>query len=47
MVAIEDNLKKIFYKAQFNKTDHPQYIKSLTKLYERVSSPFWDIVYLS
>lgn len=37
MVAIKDNMKRIFHKVQFNKTDHPQCMKSLTKLHERVS----------
>lgn len=35
--VIEDSMKDIFHKVQFNKTDHPQYMKKLTKLYERVS----------
>jgi len=35
--AVKDNMKDIFHKVQFNKTDHPRYMKKLTKLYERVS----------
>lgn len=41
--AIRDNMKTIFHKVQFNKTDHPQYIKKLTKLYERTNlDTFWE-----
>ncbi|KYQ51533.1 Condensin complex subunit 3 [Trachymyrmex zeteki] len=40
--AIKDNMKDIFHKVQLNKTDHPQYIKKLTKLYERTDlDTFW------
>jgi hypothetical protein len=38
--AIEKSMKEIFHKAQFNKTDHPQYIKKLMKLYEKVNSSY-------
>lgn len=35
---IEKEMKNIFKSVQFNKTDHPQYLKKLTKLYEKVST---------
>jgi len=35
--AIEKSMKEIFHKTQFNKTDHPQYLKKLIKLYEKVN----------
>ncbi|XP_032674669.1 condensin complex subunit 3 isoform X2 [Odontomachus brunneus] len=40
--AVENNMKNIFCNAQFNKTDHPRYMKKLTKLYERTDlDTFW------
>ncbi|XP_011050713.1 PREDICTED: condensin complex subunit 3 isoform X2 [Acromyrmex echinatior] len=41
--AIRDNMKNIFHKVQLNKTDHMQYMKKLTKLYERTDlDTFWE-----
>ncbi|XP_071634253.1 condensin complex subunit 3 [Temnothorax longispinosus] len=41
--AIKDSMKNIFHKVQFNKTDHQQYMKRLTKLYEKVDlDTFWE-----
>lgn len=35
--TVEKHMQTIFKKVQYNKTDHPSWIKKLTKLYERVS----------
>lgn len=35
--AVETHMRTIFEKVQFNKTDHPNWIKKLTKLYNKVS----------
>ncbi|KYM96379.1 PREDICTED: condensin complex subunit 3-like [Cyphomyrmex costatus] len=41
--AIKENMKSIFYKVQFKKTNHPQYMKELTKLYEKTDLDiFWE-----
>lgn len=37
MASIKKEMKTIFCKVQYNKIDHPEYAKRLTKLYERVS----------
>ncbi|XP_029671804.1 condensin complex subunit 3 [Formica exsecta] len=40
--AIEKEMKNIFCKAQYNKIDHPQYMKKMKKLYERTDlNTFW------
>ncbi|EFN66582.1 Condensin complex subunit 3 [Camponotus floridanus] len=41
--SIKKEMKTIFCKVQYNKIDHPQYIKRLTKLYERIDfDTFWN-----
>ncbi|GAB1863840.1 Condensin complex subunit 3 [Camponotus japonicus] len=41
--SIKKEMKTIFCKVQYNKIDHPQYIKRLTKLYERTDfDTFWN-----
>lgn len=43
MASIKKEMKTIFCKVQYNKIDHPEYAKRLTKLYERTNlDTFWN-----